>query len=285
LDYWAESEAGVSIRIGALALSGGTNSILIETNDLNNLSQYAQHGLYPRYDNVGGLFDFELSDPTRVGQSFAVVLPQLSAIPVNAVYRNLHPINGWREFVQNNANQVYSALGAPGACPAPDDTAYQPGLTAGDWCVKLVIEDGGLNDNDQLVNGRVVDPGGVAEEKALATVTINPVRAVNEDDGFTLSASVDNNGNTITSYLWEQVAGPSVIINNANTATANVASAPAGNYTFRLTVTDQLNRQSSGSVNVEVKAVAQPSSSGGGGSMAPLLIALLLLRLARRREA
>ena len=36
------------------------------------------------------------------------------------------------------------------------------GLTEGHWCVQITIEDGGENDDDQLANNQIVDPGGVA---------------------------------------------------------------------------------------------------------------------------
>ena len=46
--------------------------------------------------------------------------------------------------------------------PEPNDARWVEGLTAGDWCVKLTIKDGGPNDVDGLANGMVVDPGGLA---------------------------------------------------------------------------------------------------------------------------
>jgi hypothetical protein len=116
----------------------------------------AVHYAYP-----GGLFDFAITGLPVAGQSVKVVLAQLAPIPTNPVYRKLMS-GGWQEFVADTSNSVASAAGAEGYCPPPGDAAYQSGLTAGDWCVELTIEDGGANDFDGRANKRIVDPGGVA---------------------------------------------------------------------------------------------------------------------------
>lgn len=51
------------------------------------------------------------------------------------------------------------------------------------------------------------------------------------------TASFDPEGDPITSYLWSQVSGPAVVINNAGTDTANFNTAGAGTYVIQLTVT------------------------------------------------
>jgi hypothetical protein len=67
-------------------------------------------------------------------------------------------------FVEDSKNKLSSAVGEEGVCPAPGDSAYQhnDGLVEGDYCVQLLIEDGGPNDADSLKNGVIADPGGVA---------------------------------------------------------------------------------------------------------------------------
>jgi len=51
------------------------------------------------------------------------------------------------------------------------------------------------------------------------------------------TASFDPDGDPITSYLWSQVSGPGVVINNAGTDTANFNTVGAGTYVFQLAVT------------------------------------------------
>src|SRR5690606_33264833 len=46
--------------------------------------------------------------------------------------------------------------------PPPGDAQWTLGLTEGHWCVQLTIKDGGVNDDDGLENGAVVDPGAVS---------------------------------------------------------------------------------------------------------------------------
>lgn len=83
------------------------------------------------------------------------------SIPENGVYRKLS--NGeWYTFVEDDNNQLWSTAGEAGYCPPPGSEEFTPGLTAGDWCVQLTIEDGGPNDDDGVDNRMIVDPGGVA---------------------------------------------------------------------------------------------------------------------------
>ena len=47
-------------------------------------------------------------------------------------------------------------------CPPPADSRWQPGLTAGDYRVQLLVEDGGANDADQSVNAQIALTGMLA---------------------------------------------------------------------------------------------------------------------------
>jgi|GEM_PF-1505935 len=120
--------------------------------------------------NVGGYFDFTVSDLSAVGQSVNIVIPQQAPIPANAVYRKYDLLTQhWKNFVENSNNALASAPGAEGLCPPPGSDAFRPGLNVGDWCVRLTLSDGGPNDGDARENGVVADPGGVG---ALATVVV-----------------------------------------------------------------------------------------------------------------
>jgi hypothetical protein len=91
-----------------------------------------------------------------------VIVPQSSAIPADAIYRKYFADVGWSGFVEDANNSIASAPGILGVCPAPGDESYRQGLTEGDFCVQLTIEDGGSNDTDGIANGVIKDPGGVA---------------------------------------------------------------------------------------------------------------------------
>ena len=111
--------------------------------------------------NTGGYFSFVVSELERAGDSYRIVFPQRMPIPAMAVYRKF--INDqWINFNTDNGDQVYSAHGERGYCPAPGSSQWQVGLKEGDWCVQLLIRDGGDNDADGMENGQIVDPGGVA---------------------------------------------------------------------------------------------------------------------------
>ena len=150
--FLAESQSGVCLRLGNTALLSGSDGIEVQDNDLIDDLQA---------DNFGGIFDFELVNLPKQGDSVNIVIPQILPIPTNAVYRKF--VRGsWQDFVSNATNSVMSTAGNPGYCSPPGAAEWQPGLTEGHWCVQLTIEDGGPNDDDGIANGAIVDPGGVA---------------------------------------------------------------------------------------------------------------------------
>jgi hypothetical protein len=146
-----------------VCLSRGENSIISEAGSikLNRNEALALFGNDTEARNVGGIFDFIAHGLSSDNSGYQVVLPQSEPIPAGALYRKY--IQGqWQDFVQDQHNQVLSTKGERGVCPPPNSPSYTQGLTEGDWCVSLVIQDGGPNDGDGLVNQSISDPGGVA---------------------------------------------------------------------------------------------------------------------------
>ncbi len=165
--YLIECQPGTACRIGDTALGGGSGGARVTDAD------FASGVAGPRdpdFDDIGGYSDFvaQLSQP---GQSLLVVIPQVAAIPQAPFYREQDDDGRWHNFVENGANRLYSAPGAPGHCPPPGDAAWQPGLTPGHWCVQLLIEDGGPNDADGTVDGYVANMGGVGSASRVEFVT------------------------------------------------------------------------------------------------------------------
>jgi hypothetical protein len=154
--YLMECEPGVRCRVGQYALQGNSGGARVEQTELTDQGVVTDTSF--SYD--GGIFDFEIHNLPTLGQSVQVVLPQVAAIPDDAVYRKL--VDGsWQNFVSDANNEIHSAAGNLGFCPPPGDDSWQTGLTAGDYCVQLTIEDGGPNDADGLANGSIEDPSGV----------------------------------------------------------------------------------------------------------------------------
>lgn len=150
--FLLECDPGVLCRLGREALAGAGGGVLVPANQVVEDTTH---------NNIGGLFDFEIHELPTAGQSVRVVIPQVIVIPEDAVYRKL--ANGvWSDFVEDSNNALHSVAGQAGFCPPPGDAAWQPGLTAGHYCLQLTIEDGGPNDADGLVNNSIKDPGGVA---------------------------------------------------------------------------------------------------------------------------
>lgn len=151
-----EADAGTRLALGSYAiyrgayqteLPGTTSSLSIPNDSVVN---------------AGGYFDFVVDDLPRAGDSVNVVIPQRARIPAQPVYRKYDPsLDKWQTFFEDNDNRIASAPGQEGFCPPPSSSEYRAGLNPGDWCVRLTIKDGSVNDADRAANGSVSDPGGV----------------------------------------------------------------------------------------------------------------------------
>ena len=160
--YLLVTEPGMALRLGDVAFAAGADGARVSQEDIANFGDnLGGSGLNPAdsVPNVGGYFDFEIYGLTQPGDSASIVVPQLEAIPEGAWYRKYSPLLGWRDFVVDARNSLASAPGEPGLCPIPSDPVYTVGLTAGHYCMRLTIEDGGPNDNDGVVNSIIEDPG------------------------------------------------------------------------------------------------------------------------------
>lgn len=117
---------------------------------------------------VGGCFDFEVSE-LEPGASVDVVIPLSVPLSESAVYRKYSTTYGWANFDTSGNDSIASSGLVNGVCPQPDAAnRWVEGLFVGDVCVRLTIQDGGVNDADRVANGVVVDPGGVANLAASA---------------------------------------------------------------------------------------------------------------------
>lgn len=165
--YLVESEPGVCLRRGDFTLTGETGGAHITDADV--AAKVGDIVEDEEAINVGGIFDFIAYGLPDDNQSVAITLPQRSPVPAQAVYRKYTKAAGWHLFTEDEENTLWSTAGEPGYCPPSRSELWQPGLTEGHWCVQVVIQDGGPNDDDGEINGTVIDPGYVGVMKSMNT--------------------------------------------------------------------------------------------------------------------
>ena len=165
----AQADEGVSIVVGDVASDTDNAGIAITEEQLAETAG----GEDEDFNYPTGILDFEVQDLAEPGASFNLVVPLAAAIPEGATFRKFTEENGWNDFVVDENNAVASALGEDGACPDVGSELYLAGLTVGDTCLQLTLQDGGPNDADGEVNGSYKDPSGIAEEAPLQVVIID----------------------------------------------------------------------------------------------------------------
>jgi hypothetical protein len=181
--FLIETYPGLQLSLGKVARQLNAGSGFVNIADVK--SMYS--GLEQPYDTTMG--------------SISIVIPQFSPIPEQSLYSQLNLTElSWSPFFIDSQNKLYSAPGAEGYCPAPDDSSYEIGLVAGSWCVMLRVVDGGLNDSDGEVNQQFAHLGGV--QKLVAP----PPAADNDEDGIPDELDLDDDGDGY-SDLDEVAAG------------------------------------------------------------------------------
>ena len=179
--YFIEAQSGVCLKRGRYALSNIAGGAQVTIGDTNIIEEIPSD---PDAVNVGGIFDYIAYDLPVRKALLAIVMPQRKPIPSNAVYRKYRQDTGWENFVEDANNMLWSAQGEPGYCPPPstdiNSAAWSPGLSEGHWCVQQIIEDGGPNDDDNVINGVIVDPGGVSTIRTLnnSPIAVNDIISV-----------------------------------------------------------------------------------------------------------
>jgi gliding motility-associated-like protein len=67
-----------------------------------------------------------------------------------------------------------------------------------------------------------------------------------------IKATASDADGTVVSYSWVKISGPAATLSNTSTATLTINNLVAGNYTFRITVTDDKGSTDNDDVNVQV---------------------------------
>ena len=276
-DAVVASEVGSTMILGSIALGKGDNDITVTEDEIAELIG----GGDADYDFPAGLLDFVLTG-AEFGHSYMLIVPLSVALPEGAVYRKFSEAGGWTDFVENATNTLSSAIAVEGTCPELGSDAYALGLTEGNNCVQLVIEEGGPNDADGLVNGTLVDPGGFAVEyfgppSELSEITLSrsqltangidsatiTIVATDVDgrrlDNIIVSASVDISGVSVGSFiaLGNGIYTASLIAGNVAGSAAVVVVINDGEASISLI---------SDTVTLSELVVQPPGPGSGGGS-------------------
>jgi hypothetical protein len=117
--------------------------------------------------------DFEIAGLPPGGQA-RVVVPLEHPVAASAFYRQYAQMQ-WLPFDASGSDELASADGSAGACPAPGANAFAAGLQTGAWCLQLTLTDGGPNDSDGVADGVIRHAGGLAAPVSVRTAGLpNP---------------------------------------------------------------------------------------------------------------
>lgn len=157
-----ESDTHLKMSLGNTVRHVGLNGAALGVQDVENFGNdgfQAANAATP-YSFTSGLHDFAISGFGDQGYA-KVKIEQGAIIAENAEFRVYQFDGGWTTFVEDEFNFIESATKTDGICPPLGDFEYEAGLIAGNECVQITIEDGGPNDNDGEVNGKLSLLGGV----------------------------------------------------------------------------------------------------------------------------
>jgi len=171
--WLAIASAGTTLQLGHSAFGAGNLYPVVNFSDIEQFALPGQTARNSQDDRVynGGIFDLHLSGLNQQGSSAALVLSQFEAIPSTGTVRT-YLSTGWLDFVTDANNSVSSAAGEAGICPAPGSDAYQQGITSGHFCLELLVEDGGPNDADGVVNGAFRLLAGIGSDAGATTSAV-----------------------------------------------------------------------------------------------------------------
>ena len=168
----AQVRQGYKAKLGQTAMFSNRNHFNIDLSDIEkfgNEGNPVDNSSPGDYQYQGDAFDFEITELPQTGGSIAIAIPLNKPLLNDAVYRK-YSAEGWSDFVTDSTkNTLESARSEQGVCPDVDSvTDWLLGLIAGNDCLKLTIEDGGVNDSDGHKNAKVADPGAIFTVKEIS---------------------------------------------------------------------------------------------------------------------
>jgi hypothetical protein len=167
--------------------SGTTGSIKITLADLiskgNAKGDRTEDNTALSSATLKHLFDYEIedvevpSDPDAEGNSISIVLPLSTPLTADNDFKKYSNTAGWKAlFIDGTKNKIEWTTwldGVEGNCPDVGSSNYSSntGTKAGSNCIKLTLQDGGSNDDDGVVDGRIIDPFGISTPDPVVPVT------------------------------------------------------------------------------------------------------------------
>ena len=146
IKYNIKTNIGNTVSFGTLSQSKSyTNPIVFESDTLASMFEFTNN-----------IFDIVIQSNGGVAR---VVIKQPATLRANStfvIFKN----NQYYTFNTTNGDNVYSTKGNNNDCSLSD--VYKESLSERDYCIKLEIQDGGLNDSDGVLNGSVSLIGGAA---------------------------------------------------------------------------------------------------------------------------
>ena len=288
LGYVVLSSCGFDCRYSALtevniAEHGSERGLAVE-NSLDSDFTAASHTVNYRISNLG---DSELA---------AIVIPleNSQSIPEKARYRLFSPSGSWGEFRLDANNSISSAKAdRDGNCHVALSELYVEGLNKGDNCIQLIIEDGGINDQDHRLNGVITSVGKMAVEVINQVVSLSIQTDKSSYSGgqsILVSAEVEGFDNDTLSYLWQQTSGKRLTIADPSAPSLKLTAPRVSSnekIMLKLTVTDGSNTLTE-SIQLVVNKTLATATSGettgddSGGSLSWYLVLTGLLLVRRR---
>ena len=136
----------------------------------------------------------EFGEPGARGR---LVLPLTAAVGGDFVLHAHNATEGWRAFQQDSSNEIHSMAGQAGICEGPFSLNYLSGISLGSHCLLLVVADGGLNDQDGQVDGRITLllavtslPAGTGLTSSVTGTVTQERRVASSSDAITSGATV-----------------------------------------------------------------------------------------------
>jgi hypothetical protein len=212
--------AGYRLTLGDIVKYSGVESAANATVSAFDIQNYGLSIQYPNvqvddphFDAIQEITNFNIENLYEIGESVPVVIPLNSGtvIPADAVYRKFNSRDGWFTFVENAHNAILTApFDNDGNCPQSDSGLYINGLSAGDTCITLIIQDGGPNDGDLKANGIIKDPGVLSARLPNRSPLINVAQQITVFEGENVrvdaSLTTDAEGDNLI-FTWTQVGG------------------------------------------------------------------------------
>jgi hypothetical protein len=213
----------------------------------------------PHFTAIQAIINVNIENLSTVGESVPLIVPLNTGttIPTNASYRKFNSRDGWFTFVENAHNAILSApFDANGNCPQADSNMYLSGLTQGDTCIALIIQDGGPNDGDLSANGLIKDPGVLSVRMPNNSPLINVAQQTTVFEGETVrvdaSLTTDAEKDALL-FKWTQIGGTRINLGELNSPLLSFNAPMVGSTEIMLFRLDVFDGRDTSSTTVQVK--------------------------------